>query len=206
VSRCAHEERCAQCRSRLRCRGCEPKATPTAAPAGRSCLRAACMASVKAAGEPKVIRAPRQAPPLPERVTLACLRVLAEEEGRALRAGEVAELAGTSPALSGRALRVLAENHTVEHAEGSRGIPGALVRRVGVDRWEATWLGLERVRNALNDAPAAERLADALAARADDDEAARAVRELEREVAALRARLAEVEGDTSFDVARECVA
>lgn len=87
--------------------------------------------------------------------------------------------------------------------EGSRGIPGALVERVSPNEWRATHLATERAGNPLNAASAAEELGDALAATAGDDEAARVIRDQERELAVLRARVAalEGEGDASFDVA-----
>jgi hypothetical protein len=160
------------------------------------------MAAVKPTGEPKrtvIVRPPRQVPPVPRKIREACLRVLAADEGIAMRAGAVAELAGTSPALAGRALRELAADHEVEHAEGVRGIVGPLVRRDG-DLWAATELGREWLGNALNHAADYEAAGEQEVGRADESEAERAVRELEREVEALRARLAEVEGDASFDV------
>jgi hypothetical protein len=203
VTKCAHAERCVECKGRLRCRGCEPRATPTAAPNGASCLRAGCEMAVakRSTGEPKrvvIVKPPRQAPPVPESVREACLRVLLEER-RPLRAGKVAELAGTSCALAGRALRELLADWTVEHAEEAREMVGPLVRREG-EEWAATHLAYERDRCALNRTVEHEATGEREVSRAVESEAERAIRELEREVESLRAKLAEVE-DASFEFA-----
>lgn len=137
----------------------------------------------------------RQAGPCSAETREAVLSALVQER-RGLRVSEVAELADVSETTARRALGELLARVTVEHAEDSRSIAGALVARDG-STWTATHLAHERARCGLNRAGDAEATGERLATSATDDEAARAVAGLEAEVARLRAELAEV---TAFDV------